>query len=250
MQNILISTIRFGAIAVLAFSVFIGEAFAAPVLTPASAATVSETNATLVAKMANPGEHNTAVWFEWGETQALGNSAGMRDIFGEGFFQGYLRNLKPGTTYYFRAGALEGGVTVYSPIASFKTRGGAEDAPVASVTQGATVSTAPASLATSNTVSAPSNTAQSSSLVAKNTNTSNTTNTAKNTTTNSNTAAVANAGSGMLPGTLIGWIALLIALLIIFLIFAILLDSVEERRKAREAARKKQRLVEEDEHQE
>lgn len=249
MQNILISTIRFGAVAALALTVFVGEALAAPVLTPATATVTSNTTATLVSKVSNPGYKNTAVWFEWGETPTPTNVVGMRDVYGEGFFQGYLSGLKPGTVYYYRAAAMEGGVTVYSSVVSLTTRGGAADPATNTVqmnTNSAGVSTGGAN--TTNTTATPAPQASAASTnVKESTSGANT----KTTTTQKaavskspardNTAATAavNNTSGVLPGTLIGWVSLLIGLLIVFLIFAMIIDSVEERRKAREEAKKK-----------
>jgi hypothetical protein len=227
MKNIFISAVRFGAIVVLTFSVFAGEAFAAPVLTPSTATAISDTTATLIGKVANPGYKNTTVWFEWGDTPNPTTVTGMRDIFSEGFFQGYLSDLKPGTTYYFRAVAIEGGVTAYSPVIAFTTRGGTGSVSTVSSVQGISVS---------------QNAAGTQSTAKENSATSKTVATQKiSDTKNDNTAAMATVGNtaGVFPGTLTGWVALLIGLLIIFLIVAMILDSVEERRKAREEAKKK-----------
>lgn len=257
MQNILISTIRFGAVLVLACSVFVGEAFAAPALSPASVTSLSNTSATLTAKMTNTTSRNTAVWFEWGDTPNPTTVIGMRDIAGEGFFQGYLSRLSPGTTYYFRAGALEGGVTVYSAVIPFTTRGGVTAAPSTNTVQLNTVSTDGSSLVTNtaavgNTASVVATPApkpavqkiirdQATAKTISNTKTDNPCGDTQKSASVKNTAGAAAVGNtvAILPGTLIGWISLLIGLLIVFLIMAMVLDSVEERRKAREAAKKK-----------
>ncbi len=266
MQNILISTIRFSVVLGIALSVFVGEVFAAPVLTPASVTAVSNTSATLTAKMANPSARNTAVWFEWGDTASPTTVIGQRDILGEGYFQGYLSGLTPGTTYYFRAAALEGGVTVYSAVVAFTTRGGVANVPNTSTVQNNTVSLAGATLGsnTANVVTTSSNTtsgavapaSQTASVAQSVTKTKTNTSTAKTTsntktdnpcvgvqggTAIGNTAGTAAVGNnmGVLPGTLLGWVSLLVGILIIFLITAIILDSVEERRKAREEAKRK-----------
>lgn len=259
MQNIFISTIRFGAVAVLALSVFIGEAFAAPVLMPANATAVSETSATLVGKVSNPGYKNTTVWFEWGDTPAPTTVVGMRDVYSEGSFQGYLFGLKPGTTYYFRAVAMEGGATVYSSVVTFTTRSGAVGTAVTNSVQGSVVSSGVSTQAVSTTgvvttpvsqtaTVAPSTVQTNTSAVkttavqkASNTKTDDPCVGDKESIATKNTAATAAVGniSGVLPGTLIGWVSFLIALLIVFLIFAMIFDSAEERRKAREEARKK-----------
>lgn len=258
MQNILISTIRFGAVLVLALSIFVGEAFAAPALSPTSVTSLSNTSATLSAKMTNTTSRNTAVWFEWGDTPNPTTVIGMRDIAGEGYFQGYLSRLSPGTTYYFRAGALEGGVTVYSAVVAFTTRGGVTAAPNTNTVQLNTVSTEGSSLVT-NTTAAVNTTSVVATPVSKTvvqeqaaTKTASVQKTSNTKTDNpcgdnekgavvKNTAGSAAVGNtvAVLPGTLIGWISLLIGLLIVFLIMAMVLDSIEERRKAREAAKKK-----------
>lgn len=264
MQNIFISTIRFSVVLGLALSVFVGEAFAAPVLTPASVTAVSNTSATLTAKMANPSSKNTAVWFEWGDTANPTTVIGQRDILGEGYFQGYLSGLTPGTTYYFRAAALEGGVTVYSAVVAFTTRGGASNVPSTNTVQLNTVSSGGITPVanTANVVTTSSNTtsgavtpvSQTASVAQSATKTKTS---AVKTTSNTrvdnpcigvqgstaigNTAGTAAVGNsvGVLPGTLLGWVSLLVGLLIVFLIAAMILDSIEERRKAREEAKRK-----------
>lgn len=224
MKNTYISMIRFGAVAVLALGMFTSEALAAPVLLPATATSISDTTATLMGKVANPGYKNTTVWFEWGDTPNPTMVTGMRDVFSDGFFLGYLHDLKPGATYYFRTAATEGGVTTYSPVVSFTTRGG--EVVAQPVTQ---VTSAPVSQNNTATSSATkTNKPVTKTVVAQKI----------SDTKNNNTAAVGNAG-GVLPGTLIGWVSLLIGLLIVFLIIAMILDSIEERRKAREEAKRK-----------
>src|SRR3989344_6722657 len=245
MQNILISTIRIGAVAVLALSLFVNEAFAAPVLTHTAEKEILETSATLVSRVVNPVRHNTTVWFELGETPTPTNIVGMRDVYWEAFFEGHISGLKPGTTYYFRAVAVEGGSTVYSPVSSLVTRGGAVSNSVNNSVQMNSVS-AGVSTGVANTTSATVASEVKTSApapVSKIVSTQNTQKVAvaKNSNTRENTtatAAVSNT-SGVLPGTLIGWVALLIGLLIVFLIAAMIIDGVEERRKAREEAKKK-----------
>lgn len=242
MQKIFISTIRFGFIIAFALSVFVGEAFAAPLLTPAYATAISDTTATLVAKASNPG-YTTTTWFEWGETPTPTTAIGMRDISGEGFFQGYLNGLKAGTTYYFRAVAMEGGVTVYSPVVTFTTRGGAVPTPSTSSVQANSVVTGGPAQTTSTTNVPTTPTSQITTVsptitkaptpVTKKTVVQKTSNIK-----NDNTAAVSN-GASTLPGTLIGWVSFLIGLLIAFIIVAMIIDSAGERRKAREEKKKK-----------
>lgn len=229
MQNIFIPTIKFGAIAVLAFSVFVSEALAAPMLAPSSATGISDTSAVLVNKVVNSSSSNVTVWFEWGDTPNPTTVIGMRDIYGEGFFQGYLSGLRTGTTYYFRAAAMGDGATIYSPVTAFTTSGGTASVSIANSVQTNTISTGVSAQNGGTTKVSNAGAASASAPVQKTSNTKNI----------SATAAVGNTAEGVLPGTLIGWVALLIGLLIVFLIVAMILDSVEERRKAREVARKK-----------
>jgi uncharacterized membrane protein len=254
MQNIFISTIRLGAILGLALFVFAGEVFAAPILAPASVTAIANTSATLTAKMANPSPKNTAVWFEWGDTPNPTTVIGQRDIFGEGYFQGYLSGLNPGTTYYFRAGAMEGGITVYSSVVAFTTRGGTVNTPNASTVPLNTVSlggatpvanTTGVAAATVSKTEVPTATVKSNTSAIK-TNSNTKTDTppcvgAQGSTAIGNVAGTAAVGNsiGVLPGTLLGWVSLFVGILIVFLIAAMILDSVEERRKAREEAKRK-----------
>ena len=184
----------------------------------------------------------------------------MGAILQEGLFETKIRDFKPGTTYYFRAAAMEGGVTIYSPMQSLVTTGGSKVAVVAS-----TVNT---NTATNNT------TANKTTKIINNTET-NTTNTSNSTTdksttkassvvssvdatkkstntttgssqvgtsqntygTNANTASVIGVGGSMVPSTLIGWLALLIAILVMILLTYMIFESSAKRKKAREEAR-------------
>lgn len=226
--------------------------FAATVLTPATASGITRTSAILVARVLGDGWNNTPVWFEWGETIALENPiVGFTKIPYEGDFQGFLSDLKPGTTYYFRAVAMErGGNKITSPITNFKTAGGttsnvstsATEQPTATTKSGtqATVpvqtskTTTSVSLTTTSatkTTEATSKTAEVAVVPAKTTMSAGT--------TDANIASVIGVGGGALPGTLIGWLLLFIAILItVILVHTIHLQNVQ-RKKALEQAKMK-----------
>lgn len=222
-MNFLIPTIRFGAVASIAFFVFANEVFAAPVLTPPTAFGVSETSATLSVKAFNPVDRNTSVWLEWGDNPYPTNVIGMRDIFNEGYVEGYLRgNLEPGKTYYFRGAAMEGGVIVYTPVMSFATKNNIRTITTTTVVNHTNVV---------NTTTSINNTATTQTVMQRQT-TAEAKNSAKSTTTtNTQTAAALGASSGLFPGTLIGWVALLIAMLLAVLVGHMIYEQTEKRKK-------------------
>lgn len=232
MKNIIISTIgliKYGIVMGAGFLSFAQISFAAPVLTPATVSGVSRTSAILVAKVSNAGKNNVSVWFEWGETSSLEKTpAGIRDIYGEGYFQGNLSDLKEGTTYYFRAVAMLGSEKVTSPTSTFTTDGGATPVAVA-------------------TIEAPTVTIKKDTAVKEVTSVAKVSKVSiapKETTTvapvsNANIASVIGAGDGVLPGTLIGWLLLFISILIaVIIIHTIYLQNVQ-RKKALEQAKMK-----------
>ncbi len=212
MNNILISIIRFGAIAGIALFVFAGEVFAAPTLTPVAAEKVSETKATLSSMVETPPFKTAVVWFDyWGATPAPIISTEARSRFEGGHFEWGISDLRPCTTYSFRAIAREGGVTVISSnVGSFTTKGCPSVASVAPVAKVATTTVA---------VTNPSLPVSVST----------------NTNTNSNAASVIDAG-GVLPSTLIWGIALILSLLFVVFLVRIILKSTEKRKKEREEA--------------
>lgn len=251
MKNIIISTIKYGIVVGAGLLSFAQTSLAAPVLTPATVSGITRTSAILVAKVSNGGTNNVSVWFEWGETASLEKTpVGVRDIYGEGYFQGNLYELKEGTTYYFRAVAMLGGEKVTSPIGTFKTDGGvtpsvttsATDQPVVT-TKSETQTTAPAQTAktttsvsrtttsAAKTTEATPKTAEVAVAPAKTT--------ASAITANANIASIIGAGDGVLPGTLIGWLLLFITILIaVIIVHTIHLQNVQ-RKKALEQAKMK-----------
>lgn len=239
MNNIIFQTIRAGVVLGIALFAFVGEVFATPILTPTETIQIAETTAVLVGHVDNTNK-TSVVWFEWNEGSSMYSpiTIGMKSIYSNGYFQGYLKNLKPGTVYSYRAVAAEGGTTVYSPVVSFRTKGGTVApsattvlypsptfvAPVQTVAQTQAVVQVPVKKKSTTPV-ATAKKAPSATVVA----------TTKDGFTNGsvNTATVLGAGDGVLPRTLIGWIALLIALLIAILIGRMIYESSEKRKKAR-----------------
>lgn len=244
----------------IALLAFIGEVFAAPTLTgPTETVNITETTATLVGYVENPYK-TSLVWFEWTNSSSLDSftTVGMTRVFDRGFFRASLTNLNPGTTYYYRSASSEGGATVYSPIISFRTKGGTTATVTQTVTYQNTTAvntsaTAPVTTPTviyQNTATAPvTQTATVVSAQTKKPTTSTvvakkTTSVAKTTTAtkegfsnvSNNTAAVIGA-EGLLPRTLIGWVALLIALLVVIILFLKIYESSEKQKKARKAKR-------------
>ena len=216
MNNTLISAIRIGFIAGALFFALASDVFAAPVLTPATVMTVSETTATLSAKVIAPPFEKATVWFEWGDAPSSNTAVGLRTIFESGFFEAGLHDLRPNTTYYFRAVAMQGGVTVSSPTTSFTTKG-----PVANTVTKIPPPTITTVVHDTKTivVTVPATTTAASV----------TTSVSKTTTSNQG-ASVISAG-GVLPGTLIGWIALLISIFVALLIILMILEASEKRKK-------------------
>ncbi len=131
-----------GLILGVALFAFAGEVFAVPVLavTPTETNQITETSATLVGYVENAYK-TSLVWFEWSESFAMSTLTvvGMTNVFDKGFFKSTVSNLKPDTTYYYRAVSSEGGTTVYSSIISFRTKGGVvATTPGTVITQGTT----------------------------------------------------------------------------------------------------------------
>jgi hypothetical protein len=214
MNNTLISAIRVGLFAGVLFFALASDVFAAPVLTPATVTTVSETTATLSAKVTAPQLEKATVWFEWGDTASSSTAVGLRTIFETGFFEADLRDLRPNTIYYFRAVAMQGGVTVSSLTTSFTTKG-----PVVNTV---TKIPPPTTTVVQNTktvfVTVPATTTPA--LITA----------TKETPSSSQGASAIGAGS-VLPGTLIGWVALLISIFIVLLIVLMILEASEKRKK-------------------
>lgn len=243
MNTIIIQTIRMGVLMGVALFAFAGEAFASPVINTVSVVNVTNTSATFIGYVSNPGK-TTTVWFEWSEnSQSVPATIGMNSVYSNGYFEAYPGNMTPGTNYSYRAAAMNGGVTVYSPVYTFKTTGtnpnnvvsGTAQAFVAGSAQ-TTNQSAPVTAQT-NQVSSQSvkKSTNTQTVVAKNTTTVKTATVANNTEKlvkkNSNTASVIGAGNegGIFPTTLVGWIALMIAILVIVLISQMIYEQGDKR---------------------
>ena len=94
----------------------------APYVSTNSASSISQNNATVQGSV-NPNNSNTNAWFEYGTTQSFGNTAGNQTVgSGTSNISGYLYNLNPNTTYYYRAVAQNSYGTTYGSIMSFTTQ--------------------------------------------------------------------------------------------------------------------------------
>lgn len=253
MKNILIHTIQYAAFLGLGMLAFANHALAAPTLVPSSVTYLGDTKATLVSKVFNQAtSNNTTVWFEWGDTPTPATVIGLTDVYQQGYFQANLNNLIPGKTYYFRAVALEGGTTVYSPVVSFTTTGGiapvvatptyiqpvqpvqpvvpivtyTQPAPIQDVTPVVQQKKVSTIQTVKKSVPAPvkKEVAQEAPL---------------ETATNANTASVLGSGMDILPGTLIAWLGLFVSVLIAVILIRMIIESNEKRKQMLEQARLK-----------
>ncbi|MGB2580594.1 MAG: fibronectin type III domain-containing protein [Minisyncoccia bacterium] len=252
MNKIISKTIRVMVITGVALFAFTGEVFAAPTFLPTSSLEITNTSAVVRVYIENPNEL-AVVWFEWSEASSVipPEVIAMSNYFGSGFFAARLPDLKPGTTYSYRAAAKSGGATVYSPTASFKTTGAA---PVTTTTissqaalGGAPLSGGSVNADTTSQVSSGSTQAQPvasqaarstiKTATVKNSASVASSDSAKSDTSklgaNNNTASVAGAGSELLPSTLIGWVALIVVILFVVLIIVMIFESTERRKKVR-----------------
>lgn len=236
MNNILITGFRVGIIMIGIFFAFAQDVFAAPSLVPVFAQNTSETATVLTATYTDPAAHSgdfATVWFEWGNTPDPTRMAVVdsHNIFVGATFTRRLDGLNPNTMYYFRAAVMSGAAVTYSPIQSFVTKGGGQTVDVRTVNTNTTnINTVTSSTYTNTDTVNTANVSQSNTASAKKV-----TSTAPKTTgsTNANTAVVFGAGSSMLPGTLIGWVALMIALLTVVLLVHMIIESQDRRKKRR-----------------
>lgn len=232
------TAIRTGMVLAAGFFVFVNTAFAAPALTPVSVSNLTGESAMITGNVSNPYKNST-VWFEFYNDSGSTVALATQGIWHDGMFTWYLRDLTPGKTYSVRSAAMEDGVTVYSPTSSFTTPlpksfttstvANQTQAPaiVQGETQTATVKQTPAVKKTqtvSTTNATPKKTEKSVAVKA----------TTSEGFTNGSVASIIGAGDGMLPSTLIGWVALLIAILVVVLIGRTIYDSAEKRREERE----------------
>jgi len=239
MNTIIYQTIRAGVVLGVALFVFVGDVFAAPSLSPVTVTQVSSDSATLVGYVSNSDKTST-VWFELNDGMSASPVViGMNGVYHAGFFQGYAIRLTPGATYQYRAAAMEGGVTVYSPISSFKTTGEntTSVSSGASFGGGSSVSTQGQSVSTQTNTSNKNTT---KTVVAKNTTNTNSAVSGAGDTVgagktvsvgNGNTASVIGSGGGVFPNTLVGWVALIIAMLLAVLFIQMIYESTENRKR-------------------
>lgn len=235
-------TILKGVFAVALLASFSSEAFAAPVILPTSVIEITDTTAVLRGYVQNPDERSV-VWFEWSDASSVAApmSAGMREYYGDGFFYARLNGLTPGVTYSYHAVVKGAGATVYSPTLSFKTKGTTSVSSTVN-SGGEPLGTGPLQNGNDTTI----NNSGSKSVVAEK-KTAAVVTAAKEKKevkvaptptdgfTNGNSAAIIGVGNGLLPTTLIGWVALLIAILVAVLIAHMIVASLENRRKERES---------------
>jgi len=112
---------------------------AAPTTRTDAATNVSRTTANVKGAV-NPNNSQTSFWFEYGETNDLGNTTAFQSAGSEGSLVTVslsLSDLKPLTKYYFRLNAQNKYGTVNGAILSFTTQG-----PAASATPSATTDAA------------------------------------------------------------------------------------------------------------
>lgn len=224
----------------IAFFALANEAFAAPSLTPVTVNGITGTSATIVGHVSNP-QKNSTVWFEIFTGGDTGTAVAMQGLWNEGTFEWNLRDLNPGQTYSFRAGATEGASTVYSPITSFTTTAQKVAAPTTTTYQPQPVAVAqPATtvpkVAQAKTVVAPAKQVTTTTVTTKEGFTNGSTNVAptvinKEGFTNGNSATVIGAGNNLFPVTLIGWLLLILAILVVVLIGRMIYESSENNRR-------------------
>lgn len=224
MNTIILQTFRASLVLGTALLAFTSTAFAAPMLTPVAATNITETSATIIGQVSNP-QKNSTVWFEFYDNSGTPTTFATQGIWNGGTFKWHLRDLNPGQTYTYRAGAMEGGVTVYTPTASFTTA-------VPKTAPAASVSTQPNSYV-GNKTSEPKTTQtkeSSTQVVVVKKKVAAPVETTDGF-TRGNTAAVIGSGTDLFPHTLIGWVLFLILILFAALMGRMIYESSEKRRK-------------------
>lgn len=244
MNNNILPIIKYSALIVLGFFSYTYTAFATGlVLTPATVTSVTETSADLVARVTSEGWGYPSVWFEWGETQAFERPvAGMTTIPTAGNFYARLSDLKPQTSYYFRAVAMDqDGNKITSPTVSFTTKSTEVPVVVTPVVVTTTTVSPTTNKDTTQTTKTASTAKKSVVATSKVVTEKSTTDTKKSdtttTATNAYSASVIGAG-GPLPTTLIGWILIFILVVVVVLLAHMVYKSNQERKLLEEAKKK------------
>ncbi len=185
----------------------------------------------------------TVAWFEWGTSTIFDNRTPKTRQMTENNISVGISGLTQGTTYFVRAVAENSqGLRINGSTISFTTAGVKPRAD-----EGATTNTnvsvvkprADEGATTNPNTSVVINTAPVKKVAVTPTKAEGTVSKAAPTkvvtnTQNRNVAAVAGAGGGILPETLIGWVALLIALLIVALLVHMILESTNKRKRVEE----------------
>jgi len=118
LKKILFLSIFLGLGLVLAFYMSVSAKTSCP-----SNTTVGETQATLVGDVTDDGgDPNLEVWFQYGETKNYGLETSKQSQYGTGVFCATVYNLKPCTTYHYRAVAKNSAATSYGENKSFTTK--------------------------------------------------------------------------------------------------------------------------------
>lgn len=231
MNTNIFQTIRVAGVLVIALFAFINNAFAAPSVAPATAKNITENSAMLVGHVSNP-HKSTVVWFEFAEGSgsfvAVGTQPPLYDNGTSITFDYLLRDLKEAQTYSYRAVAMEGGVTTYSPTSTFTTVSPKAVTPIV-ITPSITIDTKTTETKTQDVIVKKENATTTPAVSSEGF-------------VNGNSAAIIGVGGEMFPTTFVGWMVLLIAILVLVLLSHMVYQSIEKRK---EAIRKKQEGKEE-----
>lgn len=234
MNNIIFQTIRACVVLGVALFAFISNALAAPVLTPVSISNLSGNTATLIGHVSNPYKNST-VWIEWSVGSSVSDTpstGALQGIYGGGAFELNLNGLSLGETYSYRAAAMEDGLVVYSSVSSFTTPNPIIT-PAPAVVPTSIVTPTPVKIVKSvpvvksAQVVAPTSIALPAPAVAP-------VATEGFTNGSANAASVISAESGVLPSTLLGWVALLVSIFVALLMVLMIIESSEKRKNALE----------------